>query len=134
VKIAVVGSRSWTRTDIIEEYLESIFRGGDTLVSGGAAGADGYAENWARHYTQRDVKVDIRRPDWRRHGKGAGLIRNQEIVDNADMVIAFWDGKSRGTNDTIEKAGRRGLYVIVVNAEGEVDHTINEDRRTWHTS
>ena len=51
--------------------------------------------------------------DWKRYGKRAGPLRNTEIVRQADMVIAFWDGRSRGTRNTIDKALRAGKSVRI---------------------
>lgn len=51
--------------------------------------------------------------DWNAHGKAAGPIRNQQMAQEADVLIAFWDGKSRGTKDMIEKATRAGLDMHV---------------------
>ena len=73
------------------------------LISGNANGIDKIAEEWATTYN-----IEIKRyiPDWKRYKKGAGLIRNKEMLKNADKVIAFWDGKSNGTKHVIEMAMR----------------------------
>ena len=52
--------------------------------------------------------------DWERHGRAAGPIRNEEMAEVSDALIAFWDGKSRGTKSMIEIAMRKGLQVAVV--------------------
>ena len=52
--------------------------------------------------------------DWERHGRAAGPIRNEEMAEVSDALIAFWDGKSRGTKSMIEIARRKGLQVAVV--------------------
>ena len=52
--------------------------------------------------------------DWERHGKAAGPIRNAEMADVSDALIAFWDGQSCGTKSMIELAKRKGLQVAVV--------------------
>lgn len=56
--------------------------------------------------------------DWKTHGKAAGPIRNQIMVDNADALIAIWDGKSRGTLDIIKRARKARLKVLVKRIDG----------------
>ena len=81
------------------------------IVSGGAAGADSLGERYANYYN-----IPIKRflPEWDKYGKRAGYLRNQTIIDNCDMVLAFWDGQSRGTADTIEKAKRAMKPTFIV--------------------
>lgn len=87
----------------MRETLAQHIRPGDAIVSGGARGADSWAEEWA---VEHGISVDVIRPDWAQHGKAAGFIRNAEIVRRADAVIAFWDGESHGTADTLRKTQR----------------------------
>ena len=56
----------------------------------------------------------IFRPDWDRYGKAAGIIRNKDIVENSNMVIAFWDGKSKGTASSIELAKKMDKNLKIV--------------------
>lgn len=56
----------------------------------------------------------IFKPDWKKFGKKAGLLRNTIIIDNSDTVFAFWDGKSSGTKDAITKAEKVGKQVITI--------------------
>lgn len=62
------------------------------------------------------IRYEVFRADWDKHGKAAGPIRNQEMLDNgkADALVAFWDGKSPGTKDMIRRAKRKGIKVKVV--------------------
>lgn len=62
-------------------------------------GADKLAEKYAKHY---DIPTKIFLPDWNQFGKSAWYIRNKLIVENADIVIAFYDGASKGTKLTID--------------------------------
>lgn len=100
MKIAIVGSRDFARLDLVTAYIEALPM--DTVVvSGGARGVDSVAVEAA----ERRGLVTVTYPaDWDAYGKGAGFIRNQLIVDQADKVVAFWDGKSKGTRDTMRKA------------------------------
>jgi hypothetical protein len=54
-------------------------------------------------------------PDWESFGKAAGPIRNEEMADNAEALLAIWDGSSRGTISMIELARKKGLRVFVYN-------------------
>jgi predicted Rossmann fold nucleotide-binding protein DprA/Smf involved in DNA uptake len=83
---------------------------GTVVVSGGADGVDTWAEADAR---RRGLQVEVHRPDYRMYGRRAPLKRNDLIVARSDGVVAFWDGKSKGTAYTIEAARRLGLAVRV---------------------
>ncbi|HAN21645.1 MAG TPA: hypothetical protein DCP51_08250 [Clostridiales bacterium] len=101
MKVAVIGSRSITNIDI-ERYLP---KGITLLITGGAVGIDTIAEKYA---DRKRIKKQIFFPDYGRYGKSAPLMRNKLIVDNADIVIAIWDGVSTGTNYTVKYAERIG--------------------------
>ena len=107
MKIAVIGSRS---VESIEFDLIGA-RQGDIIVSGGARGADTLAADEAR---RRGLEVVEFRPNYARYGRAAPHVRNSEIVESCDRLVAFWDGKSRGTASTIEKAKRLEKPVSVV--------------------
>ena len=109
---AVVGSRdlpSQTRS-LVRETLAQHIRLGDAIVSGGARGVDSWAEEWAR---ENGVPVNVIRPDWHRYGKAAGMLRNTQIIQQANAVLACWDGESRGTLDGIRKARRARKMLLV---------------------
>lgn len=100
MKVAVIGSRSIRDVDI------SRFIPPDTtlIISGGAVGVDTLAERYA---DKNGIEKLILHPDYELYGKSAPLIRDKLIVDHADLVIAVWDGESRGTEYTISYAKRR---------------------------
>lgn len=102
MKVAVVGSRSIANADI-SRYIPP---DADLIISGGAVGVDALAEKYA---DERGIKKMILYPDYEIYGRNAPLIRDKLIVDNADLVIAVWDGSSRGTEFTISYAKRRGV-------------------------
>ncbi|MEK0346434.1 MAG: SLOG family protein [Nitrosopumilus sp.] len=110
-KIAVVGSRDFTDYLLLAEILELFFDKGFEIISGGAEGADSLAENYA---TRKRLKCTVFKADWDVHGKSAGFIRNQLIVDAADIVVAFWDGVSKGTKDTLDKAHKARKITLIV--------------------
>ena len=82
----------------------------DILLSGGARGVDRLAEDWAERHS---IEVVRYMPDWKQYGRGAGIIRNRGMVDNADALFAIWDGHSRGTNQIIQYARKKHLLVGV---------------------
>ena len=96
MKIAVIGSRSITEIDL-KPYISTF----DEIVSGGAKGIDSCAAEYAR---KNNIKLTEFLPEYSKYGKAAPIIRNKKIVDYADEVIAFWDGKSKGTLSVIKYA------------------------------
>jgi hypothetical protein len=85
---------------------------GSLVISGGASGPDAYAYLAA---TNRGLETRVFLADWETHGKRAGIMRNLKMLDqNPDLVIAFYDGKSRGTRHTIGEARRRGVPVEII--------------------
>ncbi len=107
MKIAIIGSRTCPPVDIAA-HLKYI---PDTVVSGGAAGADTYARDFARRHGLKLIEYF---PDYERYGRRAPLERNKLIVDECDCVLAFWDGTSRGTKYTLDYAREKGKPVKVV--------------------
>lgn len=96
MKIAVIGSRNVTVTDM-EKYIV----GGEEIVSGGAVGVDTCAAEYAK---KNGLKLTEFLPQYDRYGRAAPIVRNKEIVDYADKIIAFWDGRSTGTLSVIKYA------------------------------
>lgn len=112
MKIAVVGSREFKDEEFVGKILSSELGGHDTLVSGGARGVDTWAEEVIpilnSGLANYEIKKIIFKPDWDKYGKRAGFLRNQLIIDEADKVIAFWDGTSKGTKHSIDLAIKAG--------------------------
>lgn len=114
--VAVVGGRDFQDRDEMFEYLDTLLSITNrylqiVIVSGGARGADTLAAEYAR---ERAYKLIEYPADWNRYGKSAGYKRNKQIVDKADMVVAFWDGKSRGTKHSIDLAMAADKYTEIV--------------------
>ncbi len=101
MKVAVIGSRN-LRVNNLEKYLPE---GTTEIVSGGARGIDDCARIYA---LTNNLRLTEFLPDYNKHGKTAPLIRNIEIIDYADEVLAFWDGESRGTKFVIENCKKLG--------------------------
>lgn len=106
MKIAIIGSRGLKPFDIGEYLPKDITE----IVSGGAKGVDSYAEEYAN---KNGIVVKVFLPKYEKYGRGAPLKRNLEIIDYSDTVIAFWDGKSRGTKFVIDKCKALGKEIIV---------------------
>lgn len=102
-KVAIVGSRDYHHLENVKEVVDKLLPSW-VVVTGGARGVDQAAERAAR---ARGMQVQVILPDWQQHGKAAGPIRNRQIVDAADMIIAFWDLESPGTKSTIDYALHR---------------------------
>ncbi len=108
MKIAVIGSRGFDDYQLLSSVLENYHI--DAIVSGGAKGADSLA---ARYAIENNIKLVEFLPDWS-IGLSAGFLRNQHIIDSSDMIIAFWDGVSGGTHDSIKKARKQKKNVVIV--------------------
>ena len=116
MKIGIVGSRGFHNYTAFKQLIQGMVTNKDMIVSGGCPkGADHLAELYAK-----EMKIDIKifTPAWNKYGKSAGMIRNGQIVEESDYVIAFWDGKSIGTKDTIDKCANTGKYCMVVDVAG----------------
>lgn len=100
MKIAVVGSRNFKDFSLLKSTLNQ-FENISCIVSGGAIGADRLAEKYASLY---NISTEIFLPNYAKFGRKAPIIRNAQIVRACDIVVAFWDGHSRGTLNAIHSA------------------------------
>lgn len=110
MKTIIAGSRGINDIGYVRAVIPKTGWNITEVVSGGAKGVDTCGEEWAR---ENDIPWRVFPAEWDRFGKGAGYIRNSEMADYADALIAIWDGKSRGTKNMIESAKRKGLKVYV---------------------
>jgi len=101
MKVAIIGSREFYDYDLLCKSLEHVKDKITLIISGGARGADSLAERFA---LENNIPTRIFKPDWDRLGKRAGFMRNKDIVSNADVIIAFWNGVSPGTASSIDLA------------------------------
>lgn len=106
MKVAIIGSRG-LKIDHLEQYLPPETT---EIVSGGARGIDQCARRYA---LANGIKLTEFLPDYESYGRGAPLRRNIQIIDYSDLVLAFWDGSSRGTAFVIEKCKERNTTVRV---------------------
>ena len=116
--LAIVGSRHFDDKEYLYEIMEEIkshgaLDGVTGFVSGGARGADTFGLEWA---TKNGLDTHVLKPDWQKYGKGAGVIRNTDIVKMANLIVAFPKAdpsESRGTYDTIIKAHQMNKPVLI---------------------
>lgn len=113
ISVAVVGCRDFHNYGLLKAELDRILSDQKVteIVSGGARGADTLAKRYAR---ERNIPLYVFSPKWHLYGKGAGLERNTDIVRRSNLVVAFWDGKSKGTGDTVRKARSAGKTFEIV--------------------
>lgn len=113
MRILVCGSRDWTDGLTIRDVLATFWSQGPTIVHGAARGADRIAADVADGL---GFPTEAHPADWDRNGRGAGYLRNHEMVRSGiDRVIAFrCDGKSNGTDSTIHMAEKLGIRVTVI--------------------
>lgn len=114
MRILVCGCRDWTDRDVIVETLGEFIQFDVKIIHGGASGADAIAAQLAAETSW--MTPQIYPADWKRHGRAAGPIRNQQMLDEGkpDLVLAFWDGRSHGTLDMIKRATVAGVPVRIV--------------------
>lgn len=110
MKLAIVGSRN-LHVQNFEDYLPS---GVTEIVSGGAKGVD---EGAAAYAKKKGINLTEFLPEYSRYGRAAPLKRNALIAEYADMVLAFWDGKSKGTLHTISLFEKLGKKVLIIKME-----------------
>lgn len=116
VRVAIVGSRDFSDPALVERVVADL--PADTVVvSGGARGVDSWAVAAAQ---RRGLQTEVIRPEGEKYGRSAGFKRNVLIIERAERVIAFWDGKSNGTRHSIDLAKKacKPVDLIIVNPGG----------------
>lgn len=120
MKVIIAGSRHFTDyktfkaeldTLLLQCYEEGFLLEIDTVVSGGCRGIDKMGEKWA---AENHIKCVVFYAKWGKYGKSAGPLRNIEMANYADALIAFWDGKSVGTQNMIEAMQERGKEFHII--------------------
>ncbi|MBE6562618.1 MAG: DUF2493 domain-containing protein [Ruminococcaceae bacterium] len=114
-KVVIAGCRYYNDYEeakaYIDSYLSDIVKEHTVvIVSGGASGADLIGERYA---LEHGLAIERYPADWKKYGRSAGPIRNQQMAKVCDFVICFWDGQSRGTRSMIDCAKKMGKDVYI---------------------
>ena len=132
-RVIVAGGRDFDDYAMLSENLDRILagRGHVEIVSGHARGADMLGERYAGEH---GIPYMVFPADWKRFYTRAGFIRNTQMLEYASektpLVVAFWDGTSHGTKDTIDKAEKTGIECVVIRYGGETDTGESPDGST----
>ncbi len=111
--VGIVGSRGFDDYELLKKSVLEAIKPEliNMIISGGAVGADTLAEEFAREFS---IPVKVFKPNRKKYGYEASHMRNTEIVENSTLILAFWDGHSTGTKDSLVKAERMGIPVILI--------------------
>jgi len=127
MKVAIIGSRDFTDYKLLEDTLDMMNLNPTFIISGGARGADTLAMEYAN---KRGIPTKVYEAHWNdlnarplkiktnsvgvKYNALAGFNRNKLIVNDADVIIAFWDGQSPGTKNSVEYADKKGKRVHII--------------------
>ena len=116
MKLIIAGSRNFTDQYALFKLMDGLTHyapwvlGVSEVVSGTARGVDTLGEVWAEHM---NIPVTRMPADWAKYGRSAGFIRNAEMAEYADALVAVWDGVSKGTANMIDLAKRKQLLTHI---------------------
>ena len=112
MKLAIIGSRGFTDYEKARRVFVNFFeKFTTTIVSGGARGADSIGRDLAKEFNLEYIEHI---PDWEGLGKGAGHARNTKIINDCQMALVFYDGASRGTQDSLNKLKEQKKPVFII--------------------
>lgn len=121
-KLIIAGGRDFNDYELLVKEVENFMVLNKVthfedleIVSGMARGADSLGVKYSESH--QPIKLTKFPANWDKYGKSAGYIRNKEMANYADALIAFWDGKSRGTQHMINLASQKGLKIKIVRYE-----------------
>lgn len=112
-RVIIAGGRDFDDYDLVVSTMDKLLQNITepiTIVCGMARGADTLGERYA---ISKGYEVTRFPADWGKFGKAAGYKRNEQMAQNADALVAFWDGSSRGTKHMIDLAHKYNLRVRV---------------------
>lgn len=112
-QVIIAGGRDFTDYELLCRKCDKLFwnKRPTAIISGMARGADSLGARYAR---ENGIPVLEFPADWEGLGRRAGMVRNLQMLDAADAVVAFWDGESKGTGHTIREAMKLRLPLRVV--------------------
>ena len=116
-KVVVAGGRDFTNYNLLKEKVDNILSQKKLthkilILSGKSIGADSLGEIYA---LENNLEILSYPADWDKFGKKAGVKRNAEMINDADALIAFWNGNSQGTKYMIDIATKKGKMIRVIN-------------------
>jgi len=114
MKTVIAGSRTLTSLKVLSDILKKYRSPITEVVCGTARGIDSLGRVWAEKHK---IPVKLFPPDWSRHGKAAGFLRNKEMADYTDCAVIIWDGKSKGTKNMINQMIKvdKPFYLVNLN-------------------
>jgi hypothetical protein len=120
-RVIVAGGRDFNDYELLKSTLDEFFCRLDDvdiqIVCGEAKGADTLGKRYAQEH---NIPVVSFPAQWDRYGKSAGYKRNVEMAGYANMLVAFWDGESKGTKNMIDTAKKFGLTSYIVRYKTEL--------------
>ena len=111
-KVVIGGCRDYNDYVFFKSCIDAILKNEKdeiTIISGHCSGVDLMGERYA---AENGINIEIIFPEWAKYGRAAGPIRNKKMVEAADLIIAFWDGISKGTRSLIKYAQDNKKEVI----------------------
>ena len=123
MRLIIAGGRDFNSLDLLTERMDFLLKETTeqvVIISGTAAGADRVGEQYA---ADKGYLVERYPAQWDKFGKSAGYKRNQQMADQADAVVVFWNGKSYGSKHMIDIAKKMGLNLRIVrytNHKGQI--------------
>lgn len=118
MKVIVAGSRTINDYEIVRNALDETRQRGlniTAIIDGTARGVDELASRYAVEHGIYNIRVPA---DWKHYGNGAGIMRNVQMAEIGDVLIAIWDGASRGTKHMIECAKARNMEIVKILPRG----------------
>ncbi len=110
MRVGIVGSRHYGEPARVTEYVRSL-PARASIITGSASGVDAAATTAAR---QKGIPVQVIPASLEEMSDASkAAARNQRLVDACDVLVAFWDGSSKGTRATVERALDSGKEVHV---------------------
>lgn len=115
IKLAIIGSRTFNDYEFLKATVDRIIKEKNLnvglIISGGAKGVDNLAH---RYSDEKQLEIKRYNAEWGKYGRAAGLKRDFEIIDDCNMCIAFWDGKSRGSKHSIDLCSKQNKKCIII--------------------
>ncbi len=114
--VIVAGGRDFDDYQLMSEVLDDYFtdKADARIISGMAHGADALAIRYADEHKMTKVLFPA---NWKRHPRRAGFLRNEDMLEVATHLVAFWDGESHGTKHMIDIAKEKGIPIKIINYE-----------------